>query len=104
MTRTAVDVYQRVAPSVRSSKRSSVICWRITKEKGRYPMSDPEIDIARGPDPSPVKVIETPHGTITLLPITEEGMEKLKKMMLGDPDLDLDLTKPCDNPVGSPSR
>jgi hypothetical protein len=40
------------------------------------------------------KVIETPYGDITLLPLSEESMEELKKMMLDDPELDLELCDP----------
>lgn len=52
------------------------------------------------------KVIETPHGTITLLPISEEDMEKMKTILLNDPDLDLDLMRPYEGELcgGGTSR
>jgi hypothetical protein len=42
------------------------------------------------------RTYETPHGTITLLPISDEEMEKMKEIMLTDPELDLDLVGPRD--------
>jgi hypothetical protein len=42
------------------------------------------------------RTIETPYGPITLLPVTEEDMEKMKTMLLNDPELDLDL-EPTDS-------
>jgi hypothetical protein len=38
-----------------------------------------------------MKTIETPYGTITLSPITEEDMERMKRALLSDPELDLEL-------------
>lgn len=37
------------------------------------------------------KTISTPYGDITLLPITEEDMEKMRQSLLSNPDLELEL-------------
>jgi hypothetical protein len=37
------------------------------------------------------KVIKTPHETITLEPTSEEDLERVKRVLLSDPELDLDL-------------
>ncbi len=37
------------------------------------------------------KTIRTPYGDITLLPITPEDMEMMKRSLLSNPDLDLEL-------------
>jgi hypothetical protein len=39
------------------------------------------------------KTIRTPFGDITLLPITQDDMERMKQSLLTNPDIELELEK-----------